>query len=132
MAKKSIPSTEFYQHNPQLKWFVLAISFLISVSSIYYTNILVNQLKKRERQQVQLFAKAIEYTLNDDLNTNILFVSEEIINKNNAVPTILVDEQTNQILTYRNIDVDSSMSAKAVERKLRAEIARHWPTPTNQ
>ena len=53
MAKRNpIPATDFYQHNPRLKWVVLAVSFLISVSSIYYTNVLVDQLKARERQQV--------------------------------------------------------------------------------
>jgi hypothetical protein len=58
--------------------------------SIYYTNILVNQLKDRERAQVRLFAKALEYTIDENDNA-ILFISEEIISKNNSIPTILVD-----------------------------------------
>ncbi len=122
MAKRNpIPSGEFYQHNPTLKWIVLAVSFLISVSSIYYTNILVDQLKARERQQVQLFARAIEYTLNESLNSNILFVSEEIINKNNSVPTILVDENE-KVMHYRNIDIDSTQSSRAIEQELLNEL----------
>ncbi|MBA4058526.1 MAG: histidine kinase, partial [Marivirga sp.] len=67
MSKKgTIPSLDFYQNNSNLKWVVLVASILISIGSIYYTNILVDQLKERERQQVQLYAKAIEYTANGD------------------------------------------------------------------
>jgi signal transduction histidine kinase len=123
MTKRNpIPSGDFYQHNPRLKWIVLAVSFLISISSIYYTNVLVDQLKDRERQQVQLFARAIEYTLNESLNSNILFVSEEIINKNNSVPTILVDENE-KVMQYRNIDIDSMRrSVGAIEEQLSNEL----------
>lgn len=123
MAKKTtIPTTaDFYQSNPKLKWIVLGVSFLISVGSIYYTNVLVEQLKKRERQQVQLFAKAIEYTLNEPISSNVLFVSEEIIKKNNSVPTILVDEKE-RVIAYRNINIDSTRSTQAIEHQLRNEL----------
>ena len=122
MARRNpIPSGDLYQHNPRLKWIVLAVSFLISVGSIYYTNVLVDQLKERERQQVQLFARAIEYTLNENLNSNILFVSEEIINKNISVPTILVNEH-DHVLYVRNIDIDSTRSDKAIAQQLSREI----------
>jgi signal transduction histidine kinase len=122
MARRNpIPSGDFYQHNPRLKWIVLAVSFLISVSSIYYTNVLVGQLKQRERQQVQLFARAIEYTLNESLNSNYIFVSEEIINKH-SVPTILVDAN-NKVIHYRNIDIDSTRSQRAIEQQLSKELS---------
>lgn len=122
MSRKiGIPSVDFYRNNPRLKWVVLAVSFLISISSIYYTNVLVNQLKARERQQVNLFAKAIEYTLNEDLSYNILFVSEEIINKNNSIPTILVDEK-NTVIDARNVSIDSTKSKKIIDRQLRREL----------
>jgi signal transduction histidine kinase len=119
--KSSIPSADFYQNNPRLKWVVLAVSFLISISSIYYTNVLVDQLKERERQQVQLFARAIEYTLNEDLTFNILFVSEEIINKNNSIPTILVDDVA-KVISARNVAIDSTRSREMIDRQLRREL----------
>jgi nitrogen-specific signal transduction histidine kinase len=119
--KTTIPPLDFYQNNPRLKWWVVVVSFLISIGSIYYTNVLVDQLKNRERQQVQLFAKAIEYTLNEDLSYNILFVSEEIINKNNSIPTILVDEKNN-VIDVRNVSIDSTKSRKIIDRQLRREL----------
>ncbi len=120
MAKRSSTS-DFHEHNPQLKWIVLAVSFLISIGSIYYTNVLVDQLKDRERQQVQLFARAIEYTLNESLNSNILFVSEEIVYKNNSIPTILVNED-NDVMHFRNIDIDSGRSSAAIQQQLASEL----------
>jgi signal transduction histidine kinase len=122
MSKKTtVPTVDFYQTNPILKWVVLAVSFLISIGSIYYTNVLVEQLKRRERQQVELFAKAIEYTLNEDINFNILFVSEEIINKNNSIPTILVDEK-NKVIDARNIDIDTTQTKETRNRQLQREL----------
>ena len=76
MSKKApIPSLDFYQNNSNLKWVVLVASVLISIGSIYYTNILVDQLKERERQQVQLYAKAIEYTANGDDSGDVNFIA---------------------------------------------------------
>ena len=81
MSKKNpVPSVNFYQSNWQLKWVVLVVSVLISVGSIYYTSELVNQLKERERQQVHLYAKAIEYTANEEETFhNVNFIAQEIL-----------------------------------------------------
>jgi len=122
MAKKSsIPTSDFYQHNTNLKWIVLAISILISIGSIYYTNVLVEQLKQRERQQVELFARALEYTLNDESTDNILFITDEIIFKNNSIPTIWITREGQY--QYRNIDIEKSWSEARKKRALEKEIA---------
>ena len=121
-AKSSIPGIDFYQSNPSLKWVVLGISILISIGSIYYTNALVEQLKQRERDQVQLFARAIEYTLNDDLSNNFLFVTEEIISKNNSVPTIWITKDGQY--QYRNIEIDPKWSEARKKRVLEQQIAQ--------
>lgn len=123
MAKKSsiIPTSDFYQHNTNLKWVVLAISVLISIGSIYYTNVLVEQLKQRERQQVELFAKALEYTLNDESNDNILFITDEIIFKNNSIPTIWITKEGES--QYRNIDIDESWTEERKKKALDKQIA---------
>jgi len=121
-SKSSIPGTDFYQSNPSLKWVVLGVSVLISIGSIYYTNALVEQLKQREREQVQLFAKAIEYTLNDDLSNNFLFVTEEIISKNNSVPTIWITKDGQY--QYRNIDIEEKWSEARKKRVLEQQVTQ--------
>lgn len=119
--KVSIPSLDFYQNNSHLKWVVLAISVFISVGSIYYTNVLVEQLKDRERQQVQLFARALEYTVSDLANENILFVTDEIIFKNNSIPTIWITKDGQYF--YRNLEIDERLSEERKKKVLEREVS---------
>ncbi len=124
MARKpSAPTIDFYKNNSKIKWIVLVVSTVISLGSLYYTGVLVDQLKVREKQQVLLFAKAIEYTVNEDLTTNVLFVSEEIINKNNSIPTILVDDK-GEVVNVRNVSIDSTRSKEKIRSQLQSEILR--------
>ena len=114
------------------KWIVLGISVLISFGSIYYTNILVRQLREREREQVRLFAKAIESTLADEGDA-LSFVSQEIVTRNNSIPTIYKNAQGQWF--YRNIDIDTKLSQTRINRILEAKIAEmkldYDPIPVN-
>jgi len=121
MSRKNItPGMEFYEDHAPLKWIILAVSVIISVSSIYYTNVLVKQLKERETRQVRLYARALEYTLNDT-ETNILFITEEIIYKNNSIPTILVNEE-GEFVYSGNLDIDPSWTPKKKNEMLQREL----------
>lgn len=118
---KPLPSMEFYQDNTNLKWIILVVSAIISIGSIYYTNILVNQLKERERNQVNLLAKALEYASTENQN-EFLFITTEIINKNKSIPVILTDEKGN-IMSSNNIDFDPALSKDKINSLLKTELA---------
>jgi signal transduction histidine kinase len=121
MAKKSVlPALDFYQDNTNLKWIILVVSTVISIGSIYYTNILVDQLKEREQNQMKLYARALEYTSNES-NENILFVTEEILRKNTSIPTILMNEKGEYIF-YNNIDIDPTWSEEKKKGILKREV----------
>ncbi len=117
---KSLPSMEFYQDNSNLKWIILVVSSIISIGSIYYTNKLVEQLKERERNQVNLYAKALEY-ISTDTQNDILFITEEITNKNKSIPTILADEKGN-VIESNNIPFDSTLSKQKRDALLKQEL----------
>ncbi len=123
MAKKvQLPaSMEFYKDNTTLKWIILVVSVLISAGSIYYTNILVEQLKERERQQVELFAKALEYTLNSS-EGNIVFITDEILFKNKYVPVIWFTKDNGYQST--NIDIKESLSKERKDEILKREAEK--------
>ena len=127
------PSTEvfnIYQNKSSLKWIVLSISVLISVGSIYYTNVLVNQLKQREQRQIELFAKSLEYTINEKPESDLYFITEEILFQNNSIPTLLIDTR-NRIVTQRNIEIDSSWSdskINSVSGGCSSRARPRWPT----
>ncbi len=121
--KNPAPSIDFYQNNTTLKWVVLGISILISIGSIYYTHILVDQLKERERQQVQLYAKAIEFFANDEgTSGDVNFIAQEILFQNNSIPIIQIDEK-GKILSIRNVDVTETWTAKRKETFLENQIS---------
>lgn len=121
-SKNPAPTLDFYQNNTKLKWVVLGVSVLISIGSIYYTNILVDQLKERERQQVQLYAKAIEFFANEEgTSGDVNFIAQEILFQNNSIPIIQIDEHQ-KILSIRNIDVKETWSEKRKETYLENEI----------
>ncbi|MGC3948426.1 MAG: HAMP domain-containing sensor histidine kinase [Chryseolinea sp.] len=123
MSKKAvIPSADFYRNNSNLKWVVLVLSVLISIGSIYYTDILVAQLKQRERQQVQLYARAIEYTANgDDTFGDVNFIAQEILFENNSIPIIQVGDK-GRVLASRNVVMDTTWTDERREEHLKAEL----------
>lgn len=102
----------------------MAISVLISVGSIYYTDVLVDQLKARERQQVELFAKAIEYTANatDNASGDVNFIAQEILFQNHSIPIVQTDDQLN-IIDYRNIDMNERWSQQRRHEFLKGELS---------
>lgn len=121
MARKSFfPSLEFYQDNVKLKWIILVVSIIISIASIYYTQILVEQLKEREKQQVDLFAKALEYTLSDVADENIFFITDEIIFKNKSIPVIWITKDNEY--QYANVDIDESLPREKKNAFLKAKV----------
>ncbi len=120
------PSTEvfnIYKNKSSLKWIVLSVSVLIGVGSIFYTNVLVNQLKQREQRQIELFAKSLEYTINENSKSDLYFITEEILFQNKFIPTLLIDTQ-DRIVTQRNIEIDSNWSDSKINDVLQGELVK--------
>jgi len=102
----------------------LLVAIAISVSTIYYTNVLVNQLKQREQRQIELFARALEYTISANSQRDVNFITEEILFQNNSIPTILINEDQ-EIVDYRNISIDSaSWSKEKILRTFENELEK--------
>jgi len=110
-----------YQNRSNLKWIVLTIASVISIGSILYTNLLVGRLKERERSFIRLYAKTLEFALDESvtINQDINFISEEIILQNNSMPMIIMDS-TGSIYGYRNINIDSTRSEKSIQERLQS------------
>jgi len=99
---------------------VISGAALIGIGSILYTNLIVAQLKDREQKFIDLFAKTIEYTSNDE-NSNLTFLEQQIVVPNETIPVILTDALGNPIL-WRNVDIDPGSIKKLQQRKLRKEL----------
>ncbi len=110
-----------YGNNPKVKWIILAISGFISAMSLYYTDYLVTKLKDREIKIIEIYARTLEYTINEDLGDQMLFFTQEIIIPNNEIPLILVNS-TDVIQDYRNLDMDSSWTQIRQNQRLEEEL----------
>ncbi len=100
---------------------VLVIALLISIASVTYTNTIIEQLKQREEKFIDLFAKTIEYTSNDDNRNNLTFLNQEIIVSNTTIPVILTDAREIPV-HWRNIEFDSAASPAARQRYLQKQL----------
>jgi len=109
-----------YQNKSNLRWIVLTAASVISISSILYTNLLVGRLKERERSFVRLYAKTLEFALDESvtIKQDINFISEEIILQNNSMPMIIMDS-LGIIYAYKNIKIDSSRAKNLIQENLR-------------
>jgi signal transduction histidine kinase len=116
---QDLTSIDFYQNKKQVKWLVFFVSFLIGSGSIWYTNLLVDELRERERRQIQLLSAALEYAATT--SENLTFINQEIIQQNYSIPIIMVDSKDTPI-EFRNIkfksSADASDSTKTLEKEL--------------
>lgn len=120
-ALQDIGILDFYQNKNRIKWLIFISSVIISFGSIYYTNLLVEELREREKRQIQLLAKALEYaSMNAD---NLTFINSEIIQQNYSIPVIIADASGNP-LDMRNIKFRKNISEEEKQKILKEEIIK--------
>ena len=83
---------DLYRNKSNIKVIILVVALVIGGTSLWYTNFLVTKLEEREKKIIDLYAKALEYVANADLEENINFITSEIVEVNNSIPVILTDE----------------------------------------
>jgi signal transduction histidine kinase len=80
-----------YDQKSRIKVLIAVVALIIGAATVIYTNILVQRVSEREQQQIRLYAKAQEFIINSEVDSNTNFVFEEIINANTTIPIILTD-----------------------------------------
>jgi len=92
-----------YSTKQKWKFFLLFFGVIIALASLFYTNALVEDLKKEERKNVQLWADGMKRLGELDNDMGDVSILLEVVKKNETVPMMVVDEQ-DQILFVKNID----------------------------
>ncbi|WP_162340904.1 MULTISPECIES: sensor histidine kinase [Cyclobacterium] len=117
---QDLTSLDLYQNRGKVKWGVFAFSIIIGLGSIYYTNTLVEELKIREKRQVDLYAEALEYaSLNSD---NLTFIFQVIIQENKSIPVITVNAEGEPI-EYKNVHFRKNSTEEEKRDQLLEELA---------
>ncbi len=114
MSKYSI-----FQNYTRVKWIILAISILISVASIYFTDNLVDELKARELKQIEQHANTLQIISNVE-GENLTYFTD-ILTSNKSIPLIQTDEK-GEILNVLNIDLKSGISEEEKNKVLEKEL----------
>ena len=98
---------------------VVFIAFAIALASVYFTRIIVEQLKERELGIISLYAKSLEFTgQNQNSPDELAFVVQDILAPNNSIPIILTNG-IGQIQNTKNVGIDISLSPEEREEFLK-------------
>lgn len=135
-----------YTRKQRWKWFLAGFAFLIVIVSLWYSNNLVNKIKRDERQKVELWAQAVQKKAKLVKFTNELFekIKDEerkkaqlyaeatgqisktdadynfilkVLQDNTTVPVILTDEFM-RIKAHRNLDSLKATDSNYVKEQL--------------
>lgn len=125
---QDLTSIDFYKNKKQVKWLVFFVSILIGSGSIWYTSLLVEELRERENRQIQLLSSALEYAATT--SENLTFINQEIIQQNYSIPIIMVDSE-GEPLEFRNINFknnpDGQDSLKILAQELQEMQEEYEP-----
>ena len=109
---------DFHTNQVRVKWLILIVAVIIGGGSILYTNHLVSQLKRREKEKIRLYAKAVEFAGTPEATSAALtFITSYIITPKNTLPVILVDSASSNILNTNNLNIKSRYPAGIEKEK---------------
>ncbi len=119
---KELGNFTVIQNQSKLNYLVLALAVLIGVGSIYYTNLIADQLKKRERDQIELFAKTLETIANDnsEYNENVMLLFEEIVVANETIP-VIVTYKDGKPKIHKNVKIPHGLTSDEIDNFLKGE-----------
>ncbi len=109
---------------PHLNWIVVGIALFIGLGSIYYTNNLVEQIRERERRQIDIYASSLEFLANETENTNFILILDEIVKANHTIPVILTSQDGKPEFYKNLIKADKIRDEDEREQFLMKEIER--------
>ena len=108
------------------KRLLLLSAFIIGTAILWYTNNLVDDLRREERIKVNIWANATKQTTDiDNLDEDISFVFE-VINHNKTIPVILVDDN-GSILYHKNFPSKKANNIDYLKSQLEIMKESHEP-----
>ena len=116
-----LKSFDIYSQNNVLKIIVALNLLLVGSGALIFMNRIINKLETREEQYVQLYAKALGYVQTADINTDVNFIVQEVLEANKNIPAIYINEHS-QPAAKLNIDFEDGLSAEEQQQYLRQQV----------
>ena len=108
---------------------VITIAFF-AISLIYFSSVIIEEIKKREINTIDRYAKFIELVANSD-DESINYFIDDILIKNHSIPVIVTDNN-NKILDFKNIfKNEESFDEKVINKTLEAMKEKYKPIIIN-
>lgn len=117
-----ILSVDIYSRNTWWKVAFLGFCLIVGVFSLYFTDKIVSKLEEREKQQIELYAESLKYTMTSDPNQDVNFFFEKIkkSNENNTIP--IIHKDGNGYLISKNIEMPKDLNSKAQQVFLQQKL----------
>ena len=110
-----------YENKNALKALIVAIAILIAGASLWYTDVLVASLAKREERLIDLYSKGLKALVAENATDNLAFLFNEIIETNDFIPVILTDEKR-QTINYKNVDLKEGWAEDKKQKYLKSKL----------
>ncbi len=85
----------------ELSWLIISSLLIFTISLVYFSNLIIEEIKEREINTIERYSKFIELVANSELETANYFV-DDILIKNNSIP-IIVTNSDGKIIEHKNI-----------------------------
>lgn len=106
----------------KIKVLLIIFAAVIAASSLWVSNLLVNDLKDEEMKKMEMWASAMSSLISAEENADVT-LEQEILSSNSTIPVILTDE-TGSIIQYNNIVLDEGADTLAVLMERVADMRR--------
>ena len=117
-----ILSVDIYSRNTWWKITFLGFCLLIGAFSLYFTDKLVTKLEEREKQQIELYAESIRYTMTSDLNKDVDFFFEKFKQTNENITIPVIQKDGSGYLISNNIQLPKGLSSKETQEFLQTKL----------
>lgn len=89
----------------QIKIILVVVAVIIAVASLVVSHLLVRDLSRQERNNMEVWAEAMRTLSHADEHTDLNLVLK-VMNSNNHIPVVVLDEFDN-VLEFRNVEIDA-------------------------
>lgn len=110
-----------YENKNALKVLIVAVAISLAAASLWYTDVLVSSLAKREERLIDLYSKGLKALVAENATDNLAFLFNEIIETNDFIPVILTDEKR-QTINYKNVDLKEDWAEDKKQKYLRSKL----------
>jgi len=109
---------DIYRKKVIWKFLLLLFAIVIGLSSLFYTQSLINILKNEEREKIELWAEAQRRLINVPVNSDDFGFLFSVIENNKTVPVILTDDHET-IISTRNLPEKINSDTVLIRRELK-------------